>query len=251
MVDNEFQGQVALITGGGGGLGSEAAHVLARDGAHIVLADLSLDSANRVADRLKSEGLSAQGLALDVTDSAAVDQAIESIVREHGRLDILVASHGFARDGQLVMDMTDEDWSAVIDVCLTGTFYAVRAATRAMIQREYGRIITLSSRAWHGNPGQASYSGAKAGVVGLTRAVAKEVGRKGITVNALAPGLIETESLHKLKKYDAVVERAIKDNSIKRIGLPEDVAGAVRFLSSSASSFITGEVIHVSGGRFG
>lgn len=242
---------MALITGGGGGLGSEAARTLARDGAHVVLADLALESANRVADKLKAEGLSAQGIGLDVTDSSAVDAAVEGILREHGRLDILVASHGFARDGQLVIDMTNEDWSAVVDVCLTGTFYVVRAAARAMTEREYGRIITLSSRAWHGNPGQASYSGAKAGVVGLTRAVAKELGRKGITVNALAPGLIETESLHNLKKYDAVVARAIKDNSIKRIGRPDDVAGAVRFLSSAASSFITGEVIHVSGGRFG
>ena len=135
-------------------------------------------------------------------------------------------------------------------VCLTGTFLCVREASRLMVAGGYGRIITVASRAWHGNPGQANYSAAKAGVVGLTKSVAKELGRHGVTANAIAPGLIDTPSLRGLGTFDQIAERAIRDNSVKRIGQPGDVAAAVLYLASPQAGFITGEVVHVSGGRF-
>ena len=245
-----LDGQVALITGGAGGLGSAAGRWLAAAGATVVLADLAGESARATAEKLSADGLAAEGIALDVTDSAAVDAAVAGIVDRHGRLDVLLTSHGFPRDGRL-LDMDDQQWRDVLDVCLFGTFTCVRAAARPMTEAGYGRIVTIASRAWHGNPGQANYSAAKAGVVGLTRSVAKELGRKGVTANSIAPGLVETASLRGLDTFDAIRDRAIKDNSIKRIGRPDDVAAAVTFLASPQSGFVTGEVVHVSGGRFG
>ncbi len=184
-----------------------------------------------------------------MTDSTAVRALVADLEARHGRLDILVISQGFPRDHRLV-EMTDEEWADVLGVCLTGTFYCIREAARLMTAREYGRIVTIASRAWQGNPGQANYSAAKAGVVGLTKSVAKELGRKGITANAIAPGLIETASLRGLDTFEAIAERAIRDNSIKRIGVPSDVAAAVLYLASPEAAFVTGEVVHVSGGRF-
>jgi 3-oxoacyl-[acyl-carrier protein] reductase len=174
---------------------------------------------------------------------------VADIESRYGRLDILLTSHGFPRDRRL-RDMTDDDWSDVISVCLTGTFRCVRESARLMTAQGYGRIITVASRAWQGNPGQANYSAAKAGVVGLTKSVAKELGRHGVTANAIAPGLIDTPSLRELATFDQIAERAVRDNSIKRIGQPSDVAAAVLYLASPQAGFITGEVMHVSGGRF-
>jgi 3-oxoacyl-[acyl-carrier protein] reductase len=249
-MSGSLEGRVALITGGAGGLGSAAGAWLAAEGATVVLADLAAEAAEAAAEKLHADGRSAEGVGLDVTDSAAVEDAVAGVVTRHGRLDILLTSHGFPRDGRL-LDMSDEQWHAVLEVCLFGTFTAVRAAARPMVAAGYGRIVTIASRAWHGNPGQANYSAAKAGVVGLTRSVAKELGRKGVTANAIAPGLVETASLRGLDTFAQIEERAITDNSIKRIGQPADVAAAVTFLASPASGFITGEVLHVSGGRFG
>jgi 3-oxoacyl-[acyl-carrier protein] reductase len=244
-----LDGRVALITGGGGGLGSQAARTLASQGASVVLADLSRERLDEVTASLSADGLSVEARVVDVTDSGATDALIDQIVAEHSRLDVVFTSHGFPRDSRLV-DMTDADWQSVIEVCLTGTFYTLRSAARPMIEAGYGRMVTVASRAWHGNPGQANYSAAKAGVVGLTRSLAKELGRYDITVNSLAPGLVETESLHALPTFDSIKERAIKASSIKRLGTPGDVADAVSFLASPNAGFITGEVIHVSGGRF-
>jgi 3-oxoacyl-[acyl-carrier protein] reductase len=245
--------QVALITGGAGGLGAEAARALSEAGAQVVLADVDAEALDRAAGRLAGAGAggpAAHPAVLDVTDSAAVRDLVADICARFGRLDILVTSHGFPRDGRL-LDMTDAEWADVISVCLTGTFLCVREAARPMTQRGYGRIVTIASRAWHGNPGQANYSAAKAGVVGLTRSVAKELGQKGVTANAIAPGLIETESLRRLERFADIAERARRDNSIKRLGEPSDVAAAIRYLASPAAGFVTGEVLHVSGGRFG
>lgn len=250
---DRLDGQVALITGGAGGLGSEAALWLAVAGARVVVADVDAASLQRAEDRLAGTLEDAKRLhytALDVTDSAAVRALVADIESRYGRLDILLTSHGFPRDRRLA-DMTDEDWNEVIGVCLTGTFWCIRESARLMMARGYGRIITVASRAWQGNPGQANYSAAKAGVVGLTRSVAKELGRHGVTANAIAPGLVDTASLRALATYDQIAERAIRDNSIKRIGQPGDVAAAVLYLASPQAGFVTGEVIHVSGGRFG
>jgi 3-oxoacyl-[acyl-carrier protein] reductase len=247
-----LDGQVALVTGGAGGLGREAAAWLAAAGARVVVADVSAASLERAAEQLG--GMAADPgrfhyAVLDVTDSAAVRGCVADIESRYGRLDILLTSHGFPRDRRL-RDMTDDDWSDVISVCLTGTFRCVRESARLMTAQGYGRIITVASRAWQGNPGQANYSAAKAGVVGLTKSVAKELGRHGVTANAIAPGLIDTPSLRDLATFDQIAERAVRDNSIKRIGQPSDVAAAVLYLASPQAGFITGEVMHVSGGRF-
>ncbi len=247
-----LDGQVALITGGAGGLGSEAALWLAVAGAQVVIADVNAAALERAEIRLTEKLPDAKSFhyaALDVTDSAAVRNLVADTGSRHGRLDILLTSHGFPRDRRL-REMTDADWDAVISVCLTGTFLCVREAARLMVAGGYGRIITVASRAWQGNPGQANYSAAKAGVVGLTKSVAKELGRHGVTANAIAPGLIDTPSLRELPTFDQIAERAIRDNSVKRIGQPGDVAAAVLYLASPQAGFITGEVVHVSGGRF-
>jgi 3-oxoacyl-[acyl-carrier protein] reductase len=249
---DDLSGQVALITGGGGGLGREAAAWLAAAGAHVVVADVSEASLKRAGDSLRFDFPDPSRLhytVLDVTDPAAVRACVGEIEARYGRLDILLTSHGFPRDRRL-SEMTDEEWNDVIGVCLTGTFLCVREAARPMTAQGYGRIITVASRAWQGNPGQANYSAAKAGVVGLTKAVAKELGRHGVTANAIAPGLIDTPSLRGLPTFDQIAERAIRGNSVKRIGQPGDVAAAVLYLASPQAGFITGEVVHVSGGRF-
>ena len=249
---DDLDGQVALVTGGAGGLGRETAAWLAAAGARVVVADVSAAALDRAAEALGDQGADPgrfEYAELDVTDSAAVRGCVAGIESRHGRLDVLLTSHGFPRDRRL-RDMTDEDWDEVIRVCLTGTFLCVREASRLMVAGGYGRIITVASRAWQGNPGQANYSAAKAGVVGLTKSVAKELGRHGVTANAIAPGLIDTPSLRGLATFDQIAERAIRDNSIKRIGQPTDVAAAVLYLASPAAGFITGEVMHVSGGRF-
>ena len=246
---DDLDGQVALVTGGAGGLGREAAAWLAAAGARVVVADVSAAALDHAAEKLGSDPGRFDYAVLDVTDSGAVRGCVADIESRYGRLDILLTSHGFPRDRRL-RDMTDDDWDEVIRVCLTGTFLCVREASRLMVGGGYGRIITVASRAWQGNPGQANYSAAKAGVVGLTKSVAKELGRHGVTANAIAPGLIDTPSLRGLATFDQIAERAIRDNSVKRIGQPSDVAAAVLYLASPAAGFITGEVMHVSGGRF-
>ena len=248
-----LDGQVALITGGAGGLGREAALWLAVAGAQVVVTDVNAAALERAEITLTEKLPDAKSFhyaALDVTDSAAVRDLVADIGSRHGRLDILLTSHGFPRDRRLE-DMADDDWNEVIGVCLTGTFLCIRESARLMAPQAYGRIITVASRAWHGNPGQANYSAAKAGVVGLTKSVARELGRHGVTANAVAPGLTDTQSLRELETFDQIAERAIRDNSVKRIGQPSDVAAAVLFLASPEAGFVTGEVIHVSGGRFG
>jgi 3-oxoacyl-[acyl-carrier protein] reductase len=247
-----LDGQVALVTGGAGGLGREAAAWLAAAGARVVVADVSAAALERAAEQLGGTAADPGQFhyaVLDVTDSAAVRACVADIESRYGRLDILLTSHGFPRDRRL-RDMTDDEWDDVISVCLTGTFRCVRESARLMTAQGYGRIITVASRAWQGNPGQANYSAAKAGVVGLTKSVAKELGRHGVTANAIAPGLIDTPSLRELATFDQIAERAVRDNSIKRIGQPGDVAAAVLYLASPQAGFITGEVMHVSGGRF-
>jgi 3-oxoacyl-[acyl-carrier protein] reductase len=242
-----FDQQVALVTGGAGGLGAVISRELAARGVTVAVADIALDKAQATAEQIGDKAI---GVALDVTSSSDVDALVERLTGDHGRVDILVNCAGFPVDRPLVK-MTDDEWRTVLDVCLFGTFATSRAVAPGMIEREYGRIVNLSSRAYLGNPGQANYSAAKAGVIGLTKSLSKELGRHGITVNAIAPGMIETEMVRSHPKFEMIAERAIKDNSIKRLGIPEDVASAVLYLASPEAGFVSGDVLHVSGGRFG
>ena len=248
--DPALEEQVALVTGGAGGLGAVISRELAARGVTVVVSDLRAEPAEAVAADLRDRGWAAIGAALDVTSSADVDALVARVTAEHGRLDIVVNCAGFPVDRPLTK-MTDDDWRTVLDVCLFGTFTTCRAAAPGMIERGYGRIVNLASRAYLGNPGQANYSAAKAGVIGLTKALSKELGRHGITVNAIAPGMIETEMVTSHPKFEMIAERAIADNAIKRLGVPEDVASAVLYLASPEAGFVSGDVIHVSGGRFG
>ncbi|MEV7969780.1 SDR family NAD(P)-dependent oxidoreductase [Sphaerisporangium sp. NPDC088356] len=249
---------VAIVTGGAGGIGQATSRRLAEDGALVVLADIDEAAAKAVADALMAgwvAGGAAGGdrrvepAALDVTDPASVQRLVDDLVARFGRIDILVNNAGFPRDAPLTK-MTDAEFRSVLDVCLFGSFACARAVAPVMIEHQYGRIVNMASRAYLGNPGQANYSAAKAGVVGLTKALAKELGRHNITVNAVAPGIIETDAVRAHPKYDLLTSLAHKQNSIRRLGSPEDVADAIAYLASARASFLTGDVLHVSGGRF-
>lgn len=250
MTEPRLDEQVAIVTGGAGGIGSAICRRLAELGTAVWVADVAADRAEDVAAKLVADGGTAIGTSLDVTSSSDVDGVVGRVLERHGRVDVLVNCAGFPVD-RPITKMTDDDWRQVVDVSLFGTFAMCRAVATPMIEQQYGRIVNFSSRAYLGNPGQANYSAAKAGVIGLTKALAKELGRHGITVNAIAPGMIETEMVKAHPKFDMIAERAIADNAIKRLGTPDDVASAAIHLASPASGFISGDVVHVSGGRFG
>lgn len=240
---------VAIVTGGAGGIGRATCRRLSQDGMIVALADLDEAAAKSVAAELSVDGRLVEPVAVDVTDSSSVQAMVDALEARFGRVDVLVNNAGFPRDARLT-EMTDEQFRSVVDVCLFGTFACSRAVAPVMIRRSYGRIVNMASRAYLGNPGQANYSAAKSGVVGLTRALAKELGRHEITVNAVAPGIIETDAVRTHPKYDLLVSLARKQNSVQRLGEPDDVAGAIAYLASEEASFITGDVLHVSGGRF-
>lgn len=240
---------VALVTGGGGGLGQAIGSRLAARGKSVVLIDINPEAVEAAAELLRAEGGAVSGAVADVTNKDEVARVVAESESRLGPIDILVNNAGFPRDAPLVK-MTDEDFRRVVDVCLFGAFVCSRAVVPQMIERKYGKIVNIASRAYLGNPGQANYSAAKAGIVGMTKSLAKELGKHSITVNAVAPGIIDTPAVKNHPRYDLLVELANKENSIRRLGRPEDVAAAVDFLSSDDSSFITGDVLHVSGGRY-
>jgi len=244
----EFKGQVALVTGSARGIGRAIAEALARKGVALAIADVNLDEAKATSADLAKNGVKTMALRIDVASSREVITAFEEILKEFGRLDILVNNAGITRDS-LLLRMKEEDWDAVIDVNLKGVFLCAKEAVKAMAKQRYGRIVNIASVvAFMGNPGQANYSASKAGIVGLTKTLAKEYASRGITANAVAPGFITTAMTDALTEN--VKEEMKKAIPMARFGTIEDVANAVVFLASPSSGYITGQVIHVNGGMY-
>ena len=247
-----LEGRVALVTGAGRGIGRATATRFAREGARVCLADVEPDGLAEAAASLVDGGMDAFATRMDVTSRTDVEDAVGKTVERYGRLDILVNNAGVTRDN-LSHKMTDEDWRMVLNVHLTGTFFCSRAAQRHMVERGYGRIVNVSSTSALGNRGQANYSAAKAGVVGLTKTLAIELGRYGITANAVAPGFIETEMTRETAArlgldFEEFVEEMVKEIPVGRGGWPEDVAAAVLYLASEEAAFVSGQVLYVAGG---
>jgi len=244
----EFKEQVALVTGSARGIGRAIAEALARKGVALAIADVNLDEAKATSADLAKNGVKTMALRIDVSNSREVITAFEEILKEFGRLDILVNNAGITRDS-LLLRMKEEDWDAVIDVNLKGVFLCAKEAVKAMAKQRYGRIVNIASVvAFMGNPGQANYSASKAGIVGLTKTLAKEYASRGITANAVAPGFITTAMTDALPEN--VKEEMKKAIPMARFGTIEDVANAVVFLASPSSGYITGQVIHVNGGMY-
>jgi 3-oxoacyl-[acyl-carrier protein] reductase len=246
-VNLSFEGKVALITGAARGIGQATAAALHALGARVAMLDLDAAHAGAAAEKLGQDR--AIGLGADVVDLEAVTRAVEVIRGKWHSPDILVNNAGFPKDGFLTKIAVD-DWRRVVDVILVGAFNCSRATLPAMHERKWGRVINISSRSHLGNPGQTNYSAAKAGLIGFTRALALESGSFGVTVNAIAPGMIETEGMLGLSNYEVLRDRSIAKSSIKRVGHPQEIADAVVFLASESAGFITGEVLHVTGGRY-
>jgi 3-oxoacyl-[acyl-carrier protein] reductase len=244
---SELAGRVALVTGGSRGIGQAIAVELARAGAAVAFTYRSHPAgAEETAKRIGELGGRALAVACDVADSAAVDALVAKVLAELGGLDIAVNNAGVARD-QLILRMKPEDFDAVIATNLRGTWNVCRAVARPMLKARGGRIINLSSVVGRmGNPGQTNYAASKGGVEALTRSLARELGSRGITVNAVAPGFIDTEMTAELP--DAQKQALLGQIPLGRLGTVEDVARAVRFLASGAAAYVTGQVIHVNGG---
>ena len=244
-----LEGRVAIVTGSGRGIGRAAAQALAAEGAHVVITDIDAQVASSTAEAIAAAGLSAISVAADVCDSSAVEHLVAQAIKHFGKVDILVNNAGFTRDKYLTK-MPEADWDAVVNTILKGAYLCTKAALPSMIEQKWGRIINISSRAHLGNPGQTNYSAAKAGLIGFTRALALEQGKFNITANAIAPGFIETELVKSLPTYERLREGALARNPIPRLGRPEDIADAILFLASDRSGYITGDTLHVTGGRY-
>jgi 3-oxoacyl-[acyl-carrier protein] reductase len=242
----EFDGQVAVVTGGARGIGAEIARHLARGGATVVCADV-LDTADIVAE-INGDGGSAEGRELDVTDTGAAAEAVAAIHEAHGRLDILVNNAGVTRD-QLLVRMKPEDWDLVLGINLDGVFNITQPVAKLMMRAKSGRIVNVASVVGlMGNAGQTNYSASKAGLIGFTKSLARELGPRNVTVNAVAPGYIQTPMTDKLTGDQR--EALLKTVAIPRLGTPADVAEAVAFLAGPGASYITGVVLNISGGLY-
>jgi NAD(P)-dependent dehydrogenase (short-subunit alcohol dehydrogenase family) len=239
-------GKVALVTGAGRGIGQAIALRLAEAGAHVAVNDLDEAAARATAQQLEALGVQALAAIADVASSKQVTQMVETVLGRFGRLDVLVNNCGVIRDN-FIQKMPEEDWDLVLAVNLKSVWLCSRAVVPHMIERKSGKIVSVSSRAYMGNPGQTNYSASKAGILGLTRSLALEVGRFGVHVNAVAPGLIDTPLVAGLRQD--VRQKLIDAQPTRSMGTPRDVANAVLFLASDEANFITGEVIHVDGGK--
>jgi 3-oxoacyl-[acyl-carrier protein] reductase len=248
-MDLGLAGRVALVTGAGGGIGAAICRCLGAEGAITIVADIDAGKAQDQAAILGSQGITALAVATNVVDTESVNALTLKAAEAFGRIDILVNNAGFQRDKRIV-NMTESDWDAVVDVVLKGAFLCSKAVLPGMLGNKWGRIINISSRAHLGNPGQANYSAAKAGLLGFTRALALENGKYGVTVNAVAPGIVDTPAIRGLSHFEKVRENAERTTPIPRLGTVEDIADSVAFLASDRASYISGEVLHVTGGRY-
>ncbi len=245
----DLSNKVALVTGGGRGIGRVIALKLAEVGATVIINDVSLDSAKAVAEEIKAMGHQSMAIAADVSLAAEVDRLAEEARKAYGKVDILVNNAGITRD-QLLLRMSEEDWDKVLEINLKGGFLCTRAVLRDMLKQRWGRVINISSIVGLvGNPGQANYASAKAGLIGFTRSLAKEAGSRGITANAIAPGFIDTEMTQRLPEERK--EALKKQIPLGYFGTPRDVAEAVAFLASEEARYITGQVLSVDGGMGG
>jgi 3-oxoacyl-[acyl-carrier protein] reductase len=240
---------VAIVTGASRGIGRAIAERLSADGRLVVLVSRSVPQLEQVREGIEQMGGAAEVRGCDVADGEALSGTVEEVASTHGRLDILVNNAGVTRDG-LIMRMTDEDFDEVIAVNLKSAFIACRAAARPMMRGRFGRIINVGSvTGMMGNPGQANYAAAKAGLVGLTKTLARELGSKGITANVVAPGFINTEMIAALPRE--LLDDVVKRLPVRRIGEPEEIAHVVSCLSSDLAGYVTGQVLVVDGGLLG
>jgi len=243
-----FEGRVSVVTGASQGIGETIARDLAAEGAAVVLVDVQADKLEAVAASIAGAGGRAEARAVDVGDAAAVEAAVAAVVAAHGRIDHLVNNAGITRDG-LLMRMKEADWDAVLRVNLKGAFNFSKSVLRTMIAARYGRIVNIASIAGlMGNAGQANYAASKAGLIALAKSLAREVGSRGITVNAVAPGFIATAMTDALP--EEVRKSYLEAIPLKKFGLPKDVASAVEFLLSEEAAYITGQVVGVNGGMY-
>jgi 3-oxoacyl-[acyl-carrier protein] reductase len=239
-------GEIALVTGASRGIGAAIADELARLGARVVGTATSDAGAAAICERLAASG--GTGRRLDVNEAASIDALVESIGKDIGPVSILVNNAGITRDN-LLMRMKDEDWQAILDTNLSSVFRACRAVMRPMMKARKGRIINIASViGLTGNPGQANYAAAKAGIIGFSKSLAREIGSRGITVNVVAPGFIETDMTRDLP--EAARQKMLTDTALGRLGAPADIAAAVAFLASPGAAYITGETLHVNGGLY-
>lgn len=243
---NQLANQVAVVTGAGRGIGRAIALKFAAEGADVACVSRTAENSEKVAGEVRALGRKAWAVAVDVTDAAAVGAAGEKILAEAGRVDILVNNAGVTRDG-LLMRMSDEDWDVVMATNLRGAFLFTRAFSRSLIKQRSGRIINIASiSGLLGNAGQANYSASKAGLIGFTKAVAREVASRGITVNAIAPGFVETDMTAVLK--EEMKKEVAKQIPMNTFGQPEDIAHAALYLAGPGGRYVTGQVLTVDGG---
>jgi 3-oxoacyl-[acyl-carrier protein] reductase len=244
----ELKGKVALVTGAAQGIGKAIALLLAQKGADIVVSDINLERAEETAREIEAIDRKAMAIRVDVADFNEVERMVGAILERFGQIDILVNNAGIARD-KLILRMTEEDWDAVLNVNLKGTFNCTKAVIRHMSKQRRGKIVNIASVVGEmGNVGQANYSASKAGVIGFTKTIAREFAQRGINVNAIAPGYIETPMTEVLpEKTKEELRRMIP---MERLGRPEDVAEAVLFLVGETSNYITGQVLNVNGGIY-
>lgn len=246
MCEVSLEGKIALVTGGARGIGKEIALVLAKEGANIALCDINLEEAEKTAKEIQELGRDSIAFKADVADLGQVQDMVDKILDKFKRLDILINNAGITRDG-LILRMSEEDWDKVIAVNLKGCFVCTKVVSKVMLKQRSGKIVNLASIIGiMGNAGQANYAASKAGIIGLTKSVAKELASRGVCVNAIAPGFINTEMTAKLS--EETKKNMLLNIPLRRLGEPKDVANLALFLSSENSSYITGQVVSIDGG---